>query len=85
MRCGERFNGEAKNLYLTQFERNRSLKLRYVICPECVTALTSEWEKLSLYRDAFGQWNSQEEGTSLNDLWTLQEDRQLPWERRQAS
>lgn len=56
-RCDQRFDGQAKNAYLTIFEGDDKAAFRYVICGACLEDLADEWLHRGLHRDGSGQWS----------------------------
>lgn len=76
MRDGERFAGEARNVYLTLYRGDRSLKLRLVVCPSCEDELAAEWVARSLFRDQDGSWAQWLEGMPEDALWQRSESPQ---------
>jgi len=68
MRDGQRFNGDARNIYLSFFSGDLNAKFRFVVCDTCVEALTEEWLGRALHRDAQGRWADAVEGETLEDV-----------------
>lgn len=56
LRCAQRFNGEAENLYLSHYVGDLRESFRFVVCPECCEALLDEWRQQGLWRDGDDQW-----------------------------
>lgn len=56
LRCGQRFHGEAENVYLTRYVGDERESYRFVCCVDCLDALMSEWRSNALYRDEDGDW-----------------------------
>lgn len=63
-RCDQRFDGQAKNAYLTVFEGDEKAAFRYVICGSCLEALSEEWVARALHRNQDGDW----EASSKDDV-----------------
>lgn len=81
--CDQRYSGEAQNLYLSWFDKDEAVKLRYVICPDCRDELMDHWKSRALVRGTRGWAEQPEAFPGWNALKTPQEDRQsLPWDRR---
>jgi hypothetical protein len=59
-RCDQRFDGQAKNAYLTVFEGEDKAAFRYVICSGCLEELATEWLQKALHRDEQGEWENPE-------------------------
>lgn len=55
--CGQRFNGEAQNLYLQHYEGDRAEHYRIQACQPCVDDLLDPVRKTALWRDDDGAWN----------------------------
>lgn len=55
-RCDQRFEGQAKNAYLTVFEGDDKAAFRYVICSPCLEDLATEWLRRALHRGEHGDW-----------------------------
>lgn len=56
LHCDQRFEGEARNVYLQIYDGDKKLSLRYAVCPSSVDAILSEWWPKALVRDAYGRW-----------------------------
>jgi hypothetical protein len=57
-RCDQRFEGEARNAYLTIFEGDDKAAFRYVICSGCLEELAEEWLRRGLHRGEHGDWET---------------------------
>lgn len=66
--CANRFDGEARNVYLTFYDGDLAVKFRHIVCPRCVEVLTEEWIGKALHRDLYGRWRDPEPGESLESL-----------------
>jgi hypothetical protein len=64
-RCDQRFDGQAKNAYLTIFEGEDKAAFRYVICGNCLEDLAQEWLDRGLHRGENGEWTDPEQGAAL--------------------
>ena len=62
LRCKERFDGEALNLYLTAYFGDERESYRYVVCPQCLEVLVAEWRESALFRAEDGEWQLSQPG-----------------------
>lgn len=54
--CGQRFKGEAENVYVTHPLGDQVERYRWVVCPSCADAVLLAARKTALYRDGDGDW-----------------------------
>lgn len=64
MGCGQRFKGEAENVYVQHFHLDQVESYRLLLCEPCVDDRLEEARKVGLYRDEDGEWAFAEEDTS---------------------
>ena len=83
--CGNRFNGAAKNVYLTIYEGDEKASWRYVVCPSCQESLTDDWRERALYRDEHGQWTFPEEAMAWVAFFQPSQPPERAYERRNGS
>lgn len=55
--CGQRFNGEARNLYIQHFIGEDGESYRIRSCPPCADDLLEPIRQTALWRDDDGAWN----------------------------
>lgn len=84
-RCGNPFQGPAKNAYLSIFEGEEAAKWRFVVCSECQESLTEGWTTQALYRDEHGQWAFPEAGMSWLAFFQPTQAPERSYSRRNGS
>lgn len=55
--CGQRFNGEAQNLYLQHYDGDDTEAYRILACTPCLEDLLEPIRRTALWRDDDGAWN----------------------------
>lgn len=55
--CGQRFNGEAQNLYIQHYDGDDVEAYRIIACPACADDLLEPIRRTALWRDDDGAWN----------------------------
>ena len=55
--CGQRFNGEAQNLYVQHYDGDQAESYRLMCCTPCAEDLLEPIRKSGLWRDDDGAWN----------------------------
>jgi hypothetical protein len=55
--CGQRFNGEAQNLYVQHYEGDNSESYRIIACGPCAEDLLEPIRRTGLWRDDDDAWN----------------------------
>lgn len=61
--CGQRFKGEAENLYVQHFKADQVESYRLLLCEPCVDDRLEEARSKGLYRDGDGEWAFVEDNT----------------------
>jgi DNA-directed RNA polymerase subunit RPC12/RpoP len=56
MKCGERFTGEANNVYLQWFVQQDIESYRFVVCTPCLSDIMQPWRAGALWRNPNGEW-----------------------------
>lgn len=69
MQCGQRFAGDAFNVYLQTYEGSSRSSLRKIVCGTCRDLLTLEWCKNALFRNAAGDWEDVAPDGRLEDTY----------------
>lgn len=55
--CGQRFNGEAQNLYVQHYDGDECEAYRIMACGPCADDLLGPIRRSALWRDDDGAWN----------------------------
>lgn len=69
-------------MYLSIYDHEAAVKFRHVVCVTCFDDLVGAYLGSALHRSPRGDWVMPEAGESLDDLWSLVEGPQRPWNRR---
>ena len=81
---GERYEGSARNVYLSLYDGDNRVLLRYVVCKDCEEDLVAPWLNKALFRGESGEWEVWPEGVPLAALYRASGGlpaRTIPWQR----
>lgn len=56
MQCGNRFRGEAQNVYVQHFVADQVESYRFLFCDPCTDDFLADAREKALYRDKDGEW-----------------------------
>ena len=56
MECGQRFKGDAENVYAQHYSGDQVESYRLVLCDRCTEERMRVFRAMGLHRDADGEW-----------------------------
>lgn len=84
MRCGQRFSGEAQNVYATWYDGDERESYRFVVDALCLAELLEEWRRAALQKDELEGWVYSEPGATPRRLGARPAPPRRPRGRREV-
>jgi hypothetical protein len=66
--CDQRFDGEARNVYVTFYDGDLFAKFRHIVCPDCEQSIAEPCLGRALHRDSHGRWVDPDSGETLQSI-----------------
>ena len=78
LKCGQRFKGEAHNVYVTHPLGDQVERYRFVVCEPCADEELQAARSAALFLDDDGDWCLPEDPTTPEAHYVLSEPRESP-------